>query len=188
MNITERGWAGHFIFSDECKFRRNTLIEHDEQKFIVSTVGNRWSEGSIEPKEIGVDNYYETMVFHAGKIDNYIDVIDYEEIIMEGKSKITEMHIEADNEANVMHEDIVNEVVDKLLEGTMPVKPFKVEKPYFIIQIDKRGEYNPMLSIGKIDMIEIAKYATKEEAEEACAECIKRDVNNKYVVISVEDN
>ena len=65
---TERGWAGHFCCSQSCLFRRNTLIEYKDKKWVISTVGNfrppnsRYERGA---ETIGFERYYETMAFDA---------------------------------------------------------------------------------------------------------------------------
>lgn len=71
VSVTERGWAGHFICSDKCCFRRNTLLEYNGVQVVVSTVGamvigvpnifeRKWDT-------VGHDRYYETMAFLAKK-------------------------------------------------------------------------------------------------------------------------
>jgi len=68
-------WAGHFIGAHRCRFRRNTLLTYENLRIVVSTVGliEHW-ENEDEFQKIGVDRYYETMVFHA-KYDGSIGTV-----------------------------------------------------------------------------------------------------------------
>ena len=61
MKQTERGWQGHFI--RKCRFHLNTLLNYKGFKIIVSTVGNYVFRDKMQT--IGVDKYYETMVFES---------------------------------------------------------------------------------------------------------------------------
>jgi hypothetical protein len=56
-------------------FRRNTLLECNDVKIVVSTVGNYISplSTSRQPEIIGYNRYYETMAFHAKVGDPYKD-------------------------------------------------------------------------------------------------------------------
>ena len=66
--ITERGWAGHFICSDRCQFRRNTLIDFGKKKIIVSTVGLlRLERDDKKFETVGYNRFYETMALEAKK-------------------------------------------------------------------------------------------------------------------------
>ena len=115
---TERGWAGHFIAADSCKFRRNTLLECGDIKLVVSTVGAMYSGGRLE--EIGLDRHYETMVFHVDpKSEDYKDIDVHRQVWFDSpwalKVKKTDKFI--DLKANDMHEAIVKELTEKLEKG-----------------------------------------------------------------------
>ena len=132
VKVTERGWAGHFCCADKCKFRRNTLLEYQNKKWIVSTVGAMpQSETIIKIPElrsengfetIGLNRYYETMVFEAKPIKNekgdiiYYDANVEKQIGFDSDWAIDNCDFEADKQANEMHDKVVEELINKIKE------------------------------------------------------------------------
>ena len=118
VTTQERGWAGHFICAQSCRFRRNTLITCGDTRLVVSTVGCmednfRGNKGFVQ---IGLDRYYETMVFHSDPEDTrYYDADVSREVSFDSPWAISEL--DADDKANDMHDTVVNELVDKLKKG-----------------------------------------------------------------------
>lgn len=114
---TEQGWAGHFIAAQSCLFRRNTLLELDEERLIISTVGN-YQPRSGPIQEIGAGRYYETMIFWAESRGGYweADVNKGELDIVDTKFSIRQITNESDQLANNMHEWNVDRCVDWLLK------------------------------------------------------------------------
>jgi len=110
---TERGWPAHFICADSCLFRRNTLLECGKRKkIIVSTVGSMVRHD--KPQRVGAGRNYETMVFKAEKDGPYWDVDVTKEIPFNSKWMIKGISFRTDQEANDMHEAVVNEIAGKL--------------------------------------------------------------------------
>jgi len=118
FKITERGWAGHFICSNRCNFRRNTLIEYGDKKVVVSTVGLMEARYSTYAKRIyetvGAGRYYETMCFWA-KNDKYKDADVGRQIFIDCNWAIDKLSAEL--EANEMHDNYVNEVKKYILNN-----------------------------------------------------------------------
>jgi len=116
LKRTERGWLGHFICGDRCRFRRNTLIEFGRQKIVISTVGNLFIDGKLEM--IGADRYAETMAFKAKKEGIYweADVRKPVDFDSRWESSITD----DDNKLNDMHEAVVTELLLKIMRGSLP--------------------------------------------------------------------
>lgn len=113
---TERGWAGHFICADRCLFRRNTLLECDKIKVVVSTVGLMREPLKEKITEIGCDRHFETMAFHSKKGDKrYHDADVTRQIDFESPWSISEE--DADDKANDMHEVVVDEIMERLKGG-----------------------------------------------------------------------
>ncbi len=115
----ERGWAGHFICANRCKFRRNTLLTYNDIKIVVSTVGLMQIDDKYET--IGAGRHFETMAFHSDKSDTrYNDADVSKQIYFDSDWAIAE--IDADDKANEMHEAVVSEITNRLLAGdTFPV-------------------------------------------------------------------
>ena len=115
---TERGWAGHFCCANSCLFRRNTLLEYNGKAVVVSTVGAMYNDkGKLE--EIGLNRHYETMAFYADDSE-YKDANVSEEIFFDSPWSL-KWHKDGyiDNEANAMHEKVVEELSEKLLKGEL---------------------------------------------------------------------
>jgi hypothetical protein len=115
--ITERGWPAHYICADDCRFRRNTLLENGDTRVVISTVGNMVNEqvfGSEEPQEIELDTYYETKVFHAKYEDPYWEADVLNEVPFDSDWCVSECSWESDAEANTMHDKIVYEILGKM--------------------------------------------------------------------------
>lgn len=116
IKITERGWAGHFICADRCRFRRNTLIEYKKSKIVVSTVGLMESRNGRSFEKIGCDRYYETMVFHSDEKDKRWNDPDVSrEICIDEKCSIDK--VDAEDVANEMHDNIVGKITERLING-----------------------------------------------------------------------
>ena len=124
VKITERGWAGHFICSENCLFRRNTLIEYGDKKWVVSTIGNMWHPVTNKLMTIGLGLWYETKAFEACDIDGYIDADIKKELNIESEcglyaateEELYEKYPLTDNAANEMHDNIVKEMVEKIIK------------------------------------------------------------------------
>lgn len=128
---TERGWAGHYCCSGDCAFRRNTLLEYKNKKWVVSTVGVHICRHSVLPycKEgdimtVGSDRWYETMAFESS-YNEYHDANVLKEIEFESEwgiwGKTWEEVMEKYNQhpdfaANKMHEKVVEELMEKIKE------------------------------------------------------------------------
>jgi len=113
---TERGWAGHFVGSLRCGFRRNTLLEYGEKRLVISTVGNQTSPAAPhEAFKIGLDYYYETAAFKAMWSDPYWEADVSHPVRFKSPWKLTECEPETDLKANHMHEQVVEELTTRLL-------------------------------------------------------------------------
>lgn len=133
VTTKERGWAGHYICSKDCLFRRNTLITCGDIKWVVSTVGNYRSSTNLpelnikvgDIQTIGYNRWYETMVFES-KYDVYDDAdvtkgIDCDlEWGIWGETwddVVKKYGKDVDNAVNAMHDRIVKEMKTKIREA-----------------------------------------------------------------------
>ena len=115
---TERGWAGHFCCSYRCEYHRNTLLEYNGMKVVVSTVGRlRKDMFGDTYEDLGYKRYFETMAFMAKEDDKYNDADVEREIQFDAKWCLPSPDMEL--EADAMHEDVVTELSKRLVDGTL---------------------------------------------------------------------
>ena len=132
MIRVERGWAGHFVCSERCLFRRNTLLKYRNRRVIVSTVGMmRDGHGNGSGYDtIGIGGrYYETMAFEAKYEAPYWDADVTKRLSFNSEwaicaESITKLPLDADNLANEMHDKVVDEIAGVLVTE-LPRKPRK---------------------------------------------------------------
>ena len=115
LKRTERGWGGHYILSNKCLFRRNTLLEFGDVKLVISTVGNLYINEEIDT--VGANRYAETMAFYAKFDGHYWDADVTKELKF---SSPWAMHTyDDDNKTNDMHEAVVSEFLLKIMTGEL---------------------------------------------------------------------
>ena len=130
---TERGWAGHFICSSSCRFRRNTLLELGDDRIVVSTVGGYVFNNLIEP--IGANGrYYETMAFKAKKEGAYFEADVSEELSFSSEWAICaespeDLPDDVDNRADKQHEMVVLEMTVLLEQYNTASGEVQADKP-----------------------------------------------------------
>ena len=111
---TERGWAGHCCLSNLCEYHRNTLLECNGAKVVVSTIGRLRDVTSGTFAELGYGSFFETMAFMS-KENGDADVT--RELLFESKRHLPSPDMEL--EADAMHEDVVTELSKRLVDGTL---------------------------------------------------------------------
>ena len=88
IKIEERGYAAHFCDVRNCGYVRNTLIELNFTRIIISSIGNyRISNYDNTAQKINSCSYYETKVFEAYYDEPYWEA-DVKKILAE-YNKIT---------------------------------------------------------------------------------------------------
>lgn len=115
LKITERGWPAHHICAKYCLFRRNTLIEYADLKWVVSTVGRQLpANGSDHWETVGHNRYYETMAFEAKQDGIYWDADPKKQIDFDSPWAINHCGYDSEFLANEMHEKVVKELSEKI--------------------------------------------------------------------------
>ncbi len=109
---TERGWAGHFIGASQCRFHLNTLLEKGDKKVVISTVGCYIPKSENSPRPIGCDRFYETFACRTRCDEEFIEADICKQLAFKSQWCISEPF--KDNEANEMHEKVVQEFIKKM--------------------------------------------------------------------------
>ena len=122
--ITYRSWQGHYIC--DCRNHLNTLIEYEDKKVVVSSLGGLFVDGKLE--KIGAYRYYETFCFMAkedkfGFVDadvkkrlDYDSVVDCETSVLDEKERAR-----MEKQSDINHYKTVDLIVE-LLENNKPLK------------------------------------------------------------------
>lgn len=169
VHRTERGWAGHFIGSAHCRFRRNTLLDRGDCQIVVSTIGRYCPSGYDSDEQPLIDDrYYETRAFHADPRNSLYHPPDItHEIPLDAQSYIG--YQDADLIADAMHETIVAEVTEKLLEGYYqavlhPLREIDLKRRSFLRKCnDAKDAWNEAVKVCAGISIDIVREVFRED-------------------------
>lgn len=124
IKVTERGYPGHFICGYRCVFHRNTLLELNEKRIVVSTVGRllpfdlrELNKDDFRFESLGWHRYYETMAFKAIYKEPYFEADTSKPISFKSPWSIKECDYTTDYQADIMHENVVKELSERLLKN-----------------------------------------------------------------------
>jgi len=142
VKVSYRGWGGHFIAANRCKFRLNALIEYKEIKIVVSTVGlMELVRGSGEYETIGHERHFETMAFHAKKEGKFWDADVSKQI--DFKSERSYSSQDDEWKANKGHWAVVEELKTSLLATDKMEKDLTKEEIADIMEHGSQAERLP---------------------------------------------
>lgn len=128
IKITERGWVDrvHLLDCIRCRFCRNTLIEGEGERCVVSTLGarHRAYQESLEPlDEMAGGIYYETRACEAF-LESYRGAVRWSgdgerDVPLDGRVQLcadsaSDLPADADQQANDMHDAAVAEIVARI--------------------------------------------------------------------------
>lgn len=115
---TEKGWGGHFVGCNRCMFRRHTMLEYMDITITVSTVGNWMPYDDRKVSPIASIRHFETMAFHSLPVTKEAPWKDAD--LSRGIMLLSPWQIRGEwkeQEANDMHEKVVDEIILRLLAG-----------------------------------------------------------------------
>ena len=120
---TERGWCGYVRGHQYCLFRRNTLIEYDNKKIVVATLGNYINPFEYRNTPIHDDVWYQTIAGYAVENNGYWEIdgnkqilIKSEHILQGTEEEMFDNYPLIDQTANDMHEKVIEEMMDLICE------------------------------------------------------------------------
>ena len=121
VKSTERGWAWHFCLGNRCEYHRNTLLEYNGIKVVVSTVGRLQKDFiRVAYDEMGFGRYFETMAFLANENDKYNDADVSKEVVFDSNWCLPRLDMEL--EADEMHEVVVKEISERLVNNNLKIR------------------------------------------------------------------
>lgn len=114
IEVIERGWVGHFCKGDHCRFHRNTLLQYENKRLNVSTIGLLTIGGCVLPLD-GKTRYFETRVFGVMKISGLWLADPDKELFVKSKTELSfnssiEMHLGVWGLGDDLHNMVVEEV------------------------------------------------------------------------------